>query len=75
MRASKARDRAQDRESRVTGAGPHTDSRKEQEEERFTTLFHHLSIDLFRDGAFFALKRDAAPGVDGLTWRTVRGRS
>jgi hypothetical protein len=34
-----------------------------------STLFHHLSIDLFRE-AFFALKRDAAPGVDGLTWRT-----
>ena len=27
------------------------------------------SIDLFRE-SFFALKRDAAPGVDGLTWRT-----
>ena len=40
-----------------------------KKEEKFTTLFHHLSIDLFRE-AFFALKRDAAPGVDGLTWRT-----
>src|SRR5262249_39227762 len=37
--------------------------------EKFTALFHHLSVDLFRE-AFFALKRDAAPGVDGLTWRT-----
>src|SRR5580700_9522143 len=33
-----------------------------------TSLFHHLSIDLLRL-AFFALKREAAPGVDGLTWR------
>jgi group II intron reverse transcriptase/maturase len=40
-----------------------------RKEEKFTALFHHLSIDLFRE-AFFALKRDAAPGVDGLTWRT-----
>src|SRR5215471_721630 len=37
--------------------------------EKFTALFHHLSVDLFRE-AFFALKRDAAPGVDGLTWET-----
>ena len=35
--------------------------------EKFTALFHHLSVDLLRE-AFFTLKRDAAPGVDGLTW-------
>jgi RNA-directed DNA polymerase len=40
-----------------------------RKEEKFTSLFHHLSVDLFRE-AFFALKRDASPGVDGLTWRT-----
>jgi len=40
-----------------------------RKEEKFTALFHHLSVDLFRE-AFFALKRDAAPGVDGLMWRT-----
>src|SRR6476646_12126434 len=36
--------------------------------ERFTALFHHLSLNRLRE-AFFALRRDAAPGVDGLTWR------
>src|SRR5215470_11375081 len=40
-----------------------------RKKERFTALYHHLSVGLFRE-AFFALKRDAAPGVDGLTWRT-----
>src|SRR6266516_5164592 len=40
-----------------------------RKKEKFTALFHHLSLDLFRE-SFFALKRDAAPGVDGLTWRT-----
>jgi len=40
-----------------------------RKEEKFTALFHHLSVDLFRE-VFFALKRDAAPGVDGLTWQT-----
>src|SRR4029453_9779600 len=40
-----------------------------RKDEKFTALFHHFSVDLFRE-AFVALKRDAAPGVDGLTWRT-----
>jgi group II intron reverse transcriptase/maturase len=40
-----------------------------RKEEKFTALFHHLSVDLFRE-AFFALKRDAAPGVDGMRWET-----
>src|SRR5215472_3650323 len=42
---------------------------RQRKDEKFTPLFHHLSVDLFRE-AFFALKRDAAPGVDGVTWRT-----
>ena len=41
---------------------------KRRKKERFTALFHHLSVDLLRE-AFFALSRNAAPGVDGLTWR------
>ena len=44
---------------------------RHRKKERFTALFHHLSLDLLRE-AFLALKRDAAPGVDGLTWRTTR---
>jgi group II intron reverse transcriptase/maturase len=35
---------------------------------KFTALLHHLSVDLLRD-SFYALKRQAAPGVDGVTWR------
>ena len=36
---------------------------------RFTTLFHHVyDIESLRE-AYFCLKRDAAPGVDGETWR------
>src|SRR5262247_87071 len=38
-------------------------------EEKFTALLHHVNVDLLRE-AFFALKRDAAPGVDGVMWRT-----
>ena len=36
---------------------------------RFTALLHHVyNPDALR-AAYFALKRDAAPGVDGETWR------
>jgi len=42
---------------------------RQKEKEKFTALFHHLSIDLLRK-AFLALERNAAPGVDGLTWQT-----
>lgn len=34
---------------------------------RFTALFHHVGIDLLR-WSFRQLKRQAAPGIDGLTW-------
>lgn len=36
--------------------------------ERFTALMHHVTVELL-DAAFSWLKRDAAPGVDGVTWR------
>jgi group II intron reverse transcriptase/maturase len=41
---------------------------KERRQERFTALLHHLSVDLLRD-SFYALKRGASPGVDGVTWQ------
>jgi RNA-directed DNA polymerase len=40
---------------------------RERKKEKFTALFHHISIDLLEE-AFFELKEDAAPGVDRLTW-------
>src|SRR5215813_10529155 len=40
---------------------------RERKQERFTALLHHLSVDLLRD-SFYALKPEAAPGVDGVTW-------
>jgi group II intron reverse transcriptase/maturase len=41
---------------------------QQRRKEKFTALFHHLSVDLLRE-AFLVLKRDAAPGMDGLTWQ------
>ena len=39
---------------------------KERKKERFTALLHHVTIELLRT-AYFWLKRNAAPGVDGVT--------
>jgi group II intron reverse transcriptase/maturase len=41
---------------------------KTRRKERFTALLHHISIDLLRL-SFYALGRQAAPGVDGVTWQ------
>jgi group II intron reverse transcriptase/maturase len=40
---------------------------RERKQERFTSLLHHLNVDLLRQ-SFYALKRKAAPGVDGVRW-------
>src|SRR5450631_3254556 len=37
------------------------------EKEKLTALLHHVSIGVLR-WAFFNIKKQAAPGVDGLTW-------
>src|ERR1700722_7728165 len=41
---------------------------RQRKKENFTALFHHVSIDHL-EKAFFELKENAAPGVDGLTCR------
>ena len=35
---------------------------------RFTALLHHVTVDRLR-ASYYALKRSAAPGVDGMTWK------
>jgi len=41
---------------------------QERKKERFTALLHHVTLNLLRM-SYEALKKDAAPGVDGVTWR------
>jgi retron-type reverse transcriptase len=60
--------RAQDRESVSQALERIRQVARQRKKERFTSLFHHISGELLR-WAFFALNRDAAPGVDGLTWQ------
>ena len=40
---------------------------REKRQERFTALLHHLTVNLLRD-SYYALKRNAAPGIDGVRW-------
>ena len=60
--------RAQDRESVSQALERVRQAAKQRRKERFTALFHHINSAMLRT-AFFALKRDAAAGVDGVTWQ------
>jgi RNA-directed DNA polymerase len=42
---------------------------RERKKEKFTALLHHIDVGALEE-AFFDLKKTAAPGVDGLTWKT-----
>jgi hypothetical protein len=42
---------------------------RERPKERLTALSHHVTVDLLQ-AAFAALRREAAPGADGVTWST-----
>ena len=59
--------RAQDRKSVVQALERIRNAARRKKKEKFTSLAHHISIAMLKE-AFYALKRDAAPGVDGLTW-------
>jgi len=41
---------------------------RQRTKEKFTALLHHVSLESL-EAAFFQLKENAAPGVDGLTWQ------
>ncbi len=60
--------RAQDRASVSQGLDRIRKAAKERKKERFTALLHHVDVPMLRT-AFYALRRDAAPGADGLTWQ------
>jgi RNA-directed DNA polymerase len=41
---------------------------RKNKQERFTALLHHVTVELLRE-SYYGLKRKAAPGVDGVTWK------
>jgi group II intron reverse transcriptase/maturase len=49
------------------GLGGVRQAARERKQERFTALLHHLTVELLRQ-SYYALKRNAAPGVDGMKW-------
>jgi RNA-directed DNA polymerase len=61
--------RAQDRESVSQALERVRQAARQRKKERFTALLHHVDPAMLRT-AFYAVKRDAAPGVDGMTWET-----
>ena len=66
VRASHARDAEPD--SRMVSWSNRIREAAERDSSlRFTSLMHHITPDLLGD-AYHALKRKAAPGVDGQTW-------
>jgi RNA-directed DNA polymerase len=46
---------------------------RQRKKEKFTALFHHLSIDLLEQ-AFSDINESAAPGVDRLTWKDYEAK-
>src|SRR5215470_11197092 len=61
--------RAQDRESVSQALERVRIVARQRRKEKFTSLLHHINPAMLRM-AFFAIKRDAAPGADGMTWET-----
>ena len=59
--------RAQDRVSVSQAAERIRQYVQREPRARLTTLLHHITVDALR-WAFFELKRDAAAGMDGMTW-------
>ena len=59
--------RAQDRAASSLGIDRVRETAQERKAERFTTLLHHIDAALLEQ-AYYWLKRDAASGVDGMTW-------
>ena len=59
--------RAQQRASVPPGLDRVRQAARQRKKEKFTTLLHHVTVERLRE-AFHALRRKAAPGVDGVRW-------
>jgi retron-type reverse transcriptase len=60
--------RTQSRGSVSQGLDRVRNAARQRKKEKFTALLHHVTVDSLRE-SFLALKRQAAPGADGLTWQ------
>jgi group II intron reverse transcriptase/maturase len=60
--------RTPSRASGPSGLARVREAAKQDGKLKFTALLHHVSIDLLRE-SYYSLKKQAAPGVDGMTWQ------
>src|SRR5947209_10516474 len=59
--------RTQGRESVSQGLGGVREAARRDKKQKFTALLHHVNEELLRS-SYQKLKKQAAPGVDGVTW-------
>ena len=59
--------RTPSRESGPSGLERVREAARKDSKAKFTALLHHVRIDLLRQ-SYPSLKKEAAPGVDGMTW-------
>ena len=62
-----SRARTQSREALSQAQARIREAVNRNRKEKLTALLHHINVDVLR-AAFLALSRDAAPGIDGVTW-------
>ena len=60
--------RTQSRAAASNGLAAVRQAARQSKGVRFTALLHHLTVELL-ERSYFALKRNAAPGIDGVTWQ------
>jgi RNA-directed DNA polymerase len=60
-------DRTQSRASRSRGLRGVREAAQRDKQMRFNNLLHHVTPELLR-ASFFELKKQASPGIDGMTW-------
>ena len=60
--------RTQGRSSAASGLLRVREAARRDKRARFTALLHHVTVELLWE-SFCALKKHAAPGVDGITWQ------
>jgi len=60
--------RTQGREDASSGLDRVREAARRKGGTRFTALLHHITLEML-ESSYYALKRNAAPGVDGVTWK------
>lgn len=61
--------RTQSRGTASNGLAGVRQAARQKQDVQFTALLHHITIELLEQ-SYFSLKRNSAPGLDGVTWRT-----